>query len=120
MNAETMTDKPAPCPNPWCASHKTTDVEIRHFQTPIVMPSGVPKEFCVACPVCPINGPSCPTEAEALTAWNARTVQAELVEADIDWRVVARLAGEHGIRYRTNKALVQFLNAITRATGAAS
>ena len=41
---------------------------------------------------------------------------AALVEADLDWRVVARLAGEHGIRYRTNKALVQFLAALAPFT----
>lgn len=41
---------------------------------------------------------------------------AALVEADIDWRVVARLAGEHGIRYRTNKALVQFFAALAPFT----
>ncbi len=35
-----------------------------------------------------------------------------LVEADLDWLAVAKIAGEHGIRYRTNKALVQFLNAV--------
>ena len=55
--------------------------------------------------------------AHRIAAPSARPVQADLVEADVDWRVVARLAGEHGIRYRTNKALVQFLNALTRATG---
>ena len=28
---------------------------------------------------------------------------------DLDWKRVAKLAGEHGIRYRTNTALVAFL-----------
>ena len=29
-----------------------------------------------------------------------------------DWLNVARLAGEHGIRYRTNRALEQFISAL--------
>lgn len=39
------------------------------------------------------------------------------METDLDWLLVARMAGEHGIRYRTNKALVQFLLAIKRSKG---
>ena len=36
-------------------------------------------------------------------------------EADVDWRKAAKLAGDYGIRFRTNAALVQFLNAIPAA-----
>ncbi|WP_156356025.1 hypothetical protein [Sphingomonas sp. Leaf22] len=31
------------------------------------------------------------------------------VERERDWRAIAKLAGKHGIRYRTNTALVRFL-----------
>jgi len=115
MNAETMTDKPAPCP--FCGCGPSDDEHAPQVQ--LYRGISAPEVY-VWCEACGAEGPTRPTRAEALTAWNARTVQAELVEADVDWRIVARLAGEHGIRYRTNKALVQFLNAITRATGAAS
>ncbi|WP_409788149.1 Lar family restriction alleviation protein [Sphingomonas pseudosanguinis] len=30
----------------------------------------------------------------------------------LDWRLVAKLAGEHGVRYRTNRAFEQFVTAI--------
>lgn len=33
-------------------------------------------------------------------------------ESDLNWRAVGKLAGEHGVRFRTNRALIQFLNAI--------
>lgn len=31
---------------------------------------------------------------------------------EVDWRKIAKLAGEHGIRYRTNTALLKFLAAL--------
>ncbi len=40
-----------------------------------------------------------------------------VVEADLDWRLIAKIAGENGIRYRTNAALVKFLNALSLAGG---
>lgn len=35
-----------------------------------------------------------------------------LATVALDWRAIAKLAGEHGVRYRTNTALEQFLAAI--------
>ncbi|WP_257541215.1 hypothetical protein [Sphingobium sp. CFD-1] len=49
---------------------------------------------------------------QALTSSPA--AEAEPVAGDaLDWLKVAKLAGEHGIRYRTNRALEQFLAAIS-------
>lgn len=73
-----------PCPNPWCNSHKTTDLEIRDMERPVVAPSRASSECRVSCPVCPISGPWADTEAEAITAWNTRIeagAVAELIEA---------------------------------------
>ena len=70
----------ATCPNPWCASHKTTDPEIRAYHAPIIIPSG--GLYHVACPVCPINGPESATEARAWAAWNTRTGQLVAVQPD--------------------------------------
>lgn len=36
---------------------------------------------------------------------------------DLDWVRVAKLAGEHGIRYRTNAALAAFLSALLTPSG---
>ena len=38
---------------------------------------------------------------------------ADAVEVTRDWRRIAKLAGEHGIRYRTNAALEKFLSALS-------
>lgn len=46
--------------------------------------------------------------AEAL----ATVAAANDEEVALDWRAVAKLAGEHGVRYRTNTALEKFLAAI--------
>lgn len=35
--------------------------------------------------------------------------------AQVDWRLIAKAAGEHGIRYRTNTALLAFLDEIEPA-----
>ena len=75
-----MSEELKPCPNPWCNSHKTTDAEIRSFEAPIVEPSRSSFEKRVSCPCCPMSGPWADTEAEAITAWNARadhTLRAE-------------------------------------------
>lgn len=53
-----------------------------------------------------------PETAPPKPAYLALASQRALVEADLDWLAVAKAAGEHGIRYRTNKALVQFLNTL--------
>jgi len=66
MNAETMTDKPAPCPKCQAVNERT-------------IIEGPP--WFMQCGECGFRTVDCSTEAEALTAWNARTVQAELVEA---------------------------------------
>jgi len=112
MNAETMTDKPAPCP--FCGSSAYVESESCGYR--VVCDN---KE-------CATQGPwptDC-TEAEALTAWNARTVQAELVEA-LKW--YADQFCEFG---QSNEGCGKYhddvcagckaRSAITRATGAAS
>jgi len=35
--------------------------------------------------------------------------------AQVDWRLIAKAAGEHGVRYRTNTALLAFLDEIEPA-----
>jgi hypothetical protein len=42
-------------------------------------------------------------------------VQQAVPVAQIDWRLIAKAAGEHGVRYRTNTALLAFLAAIEPA-----
>ena len=63
-----------------------------------------------------------PDEQEAwLNGWKAAWEAHEPVfgndlkpaAAPLDWLKVAKLAGEHGIRYRTNRALEQFLAALS-------
>ncbi len=39
---------------------------------------------------------------------------------DLDWRRIAKLAGEYGVRYRTNTSLVRFLDAVTEPALAAA
>lgn len=75
------------CPNPWCNSHKSNDPEIRAAEAPILMPSRASFEWCVACPVCPMQSPWRDTEAEAVAAWNKRTpapVAGEVGESTIE------------------------------------
>lgn len=44
-------------------------------------------------------------------------IKKPLTAKPIDWLKVAKLAGEHGIRYRTNRALEQFLTALSTEAG---
>jgi len=111
MNAETMTDKPAPCPK--CQA--TEDDGLRTVKDGL---------WGVQC-TCGMSWKGAFTEAEALTAWNARTVQAELVEA---LRSNVATMEEQRRRFtalgRSCAELTTAINetrtAITRATGAAS
>jgi len=73
MNAETMTDKPAPCP--FCGGEALIGQTLDGAWY-----AWCAKDFCARLEA------YWRTEAEALTAWNARTVQAELVEALRDAR----------------------------------
>lgn len=52
-------------------------------------------------------------ESAAASVWNHRLSHSTPGDAEgLDWLKIARLAGEYGIRYRTNRALEQFLAAI--------
>jgi hypothetical protein len=58
-----------------------------------------------------------PSELRTVTPLYASPTLATVAAGDdegvaLDWRAVAKLAGEHGVRYRTNTALEQFLAAI--------
>jgi len=70
MNAETMTDKPAPCPVAELSAMLSPD----RYETGIVF-NHSPHEIGLHVTE------NYEVVAEALAAWNARTVQAELVEA---------------------------------------
>ncbi len=71
-----------PCPNPWCNSHRTRDAEIAAMEAPILVEDG--GLYHVACPVCPVDGPSNESPAWARTFWNTRALPRDpqgLVEA---------------------------------------
>jgi hypothetical protein len=89
------------------------------------------------CGECGFRTVDCPTEAEALTAWNARTVQAELVEALREARTTISITRTNamseigrcadpsesrwaGVPEQLAKRIAAIDAAITRATGAAS
>jgi len=113
MNAETMTDKPAPCPH--CGS----------FNVKLFISLSEIHDGEVHCENCGATSGNHPTGAEALTAWNARTVQAELVGV---LRSNVATMEEQRRRFtalgRSCAELTAAINetraAITRATGAAS
>lgn len=66
------------CPNPWCQARDTSDPELLAAHQPIAMESrAVPGRWIVACPVCPIDGPSGSSAAEAIDRWNTRTPDPE-------------------------------------------
>jgi hypothetical protein len=55
-------------------------------------------------------------ESDAAPLFSENTMtrdSADAVEVTRDWRRIAKLAGEHGIRYRTNAALEKFLSALS-------
>jgi len=125
MNAETMTDKPAPCPH--CGS----------FNVKLFIGLSEIHDGEVHCENCGATSGNHPTGAEALTAWNARTVQAELVEALRDARTTISITRTNvmseigrcadpsesrwaGVPEQLAKRIAAIDAAITRATGAAS
>jgi len=69
------------------------------------------------CGECGFRTVDCPTEAEALAAWNARPLQAELV--GIAGRLLASLYPD-ALDPEQFNAWCDLQAAITRATGAAS
>ncbi len=101
-----MSDELKPCP--FCGGDKARTIFIRDGRKVACI--------CGACGKPEFYGPLDRPDAErrAITAWNTRAPQptAEAMREAWDWRVVAKLAGEHGIRYRTNSALVAFITAI--------
>lgn len=88
------------CPNPWCNSHRSTDPEIRAAEAPILMPSKASDEWCVACPVCPLQSPWQDAEADAVAAWNIRyhkPAQPQQPSEDMVERVARALAAYDGV-----------------------
>ncbi len=55
------------------------------------------------------NGEDFEAALDAIAALNAREPGGEVAARVTDWLGVAKSAGEHGIRYRTNAALERFL-----------
>lgn len=58
-----------------------------------------------------ISDSSNPAAVSVLQASAAPTAM-DRDRVELDWRLVAKLAGEHGVRYRTNRAFEQFVTAI--------
>jgi len=64
----------AACPNPWCISE----------QQPDLVNTRPTNRWFVSCEECMIDGPTHPTKADAIAAWNTRAAmpdQGKLVEA---------------------------------------
>lgn len=93
-----------PCPVPWCREAEQISFIVSHW-------SGA---ACVECLKCKARGPYENTKEVAITAWNTRLASQADQGAALNWSLIAKLAGEHGIRYRTNSALEKFLSAIAQ------
>jgi Lar family restriction alleviation protein len=72
--------------------------------------------WSVECLGCGCEIASDASQAEADEQWNTR-LSAPPATSDrgegLDWLAIAKLAGEHGVRYRTNRALTDFMTAAT-------
>ena len=94
-------------PCPFCGS---ADVEVL-LDTTFDDPTW--DALCAGCKACVARD----LQADAIVVWNTRTPARGGDELRVtDWREVACLAGLHGIRYPTNRALEQFLFAALAST----
>lgn len=75
-----MTDELEPCPNPWCDRPGSARV------APLY------EAFRVFCE-CSMAGPTCATEAEAITAWNTRADDTLITEARA---IIEQIEPAHG------------------------
>lgn len=78
-----------PCPNPWCESHDIEGGEPNQADIWELSDTIVPR-FAVHCPYCTMQGPGASSEAEAVTAWNTRALEASQAG---DRDAVTRLRG---------------------------
>ena len=96
------------CPNPWCRSN--------------IKPMPFARQlggFQVICG-CDFHGPRAVTRAEAITAWNTRPIDAELLEALKEWAAYDRAAAsnDHAVAaIYYDRAISITRAAITKAEG---
>jgi len=69
----------APCPNPWCSSHRRDALGSKPFIFPNDSDGGPVR---VSCPVCPMEGPMEDSVAEAIEAWNHRVSPSQVAPAN--------------------------------------
>lgn len=69
----------APCPNPWCSSQRRDALGSKPFIFPNDSDGGPVR---VSCPVCPMEGPTEDSVAEAIEAWNHRVSPSQVATAN--------------------------------------